>query len=91
MTNDYFSRCRRNATALLVALALAGCASKPVSIVVEKGVIQVDGLGLVSGERVRYRSGLLEAGEAAVTFDGKASGFPSAGPLPPLPPVPPGQ
>lgn len=82
MTSDYFSKSRRNAAVVVAALALAGCASKPVSIVVEKGVLQVDGLGLVSGERIRYRSGLLEAGEAAVTFDGKASGFPTAGPAP---------
>jgi hypothetical protein len=84
MPSDYFDRYRRNAAVLvLAALALAGCASKPVSVVVEKGMLQVDGLGLISGERIRYRSGLLEAGEAAVTFEGKASGFPAAGPSAP--------
>ena len=71
------------------ALVLSGCASKPVSIVVDKGLIQIDGVGLVSGERVRYRSGLLEAGEAGVTFDGKASGFPTTGPAPKPEPKPP--
>ncbi len=60
---------------LMSTLALAGCASKPVSVVVDKGLIQIDGVGTISGEHIRYRSGLLEEGEAGVTFEGDAKGY----------------
>lgn len=75
----------------LAALFLVGCSmAKPVSIVVDDGSLEVQGVGRVSGKHVRYRSGLLEAGEAGVTFDGKASGFPASGPAPaPKDPPPP--
>lgn len=68
---------------LLGSGLLSGCAmAKPVSVVVEDGSLELQGLGRVSGKRIRYRSGLLEAGEAAATFEGKASGFPADGPAP---------
>jgi hypothetical protein len=74
----------------LAALVPTGCSmAKPVSIVVDDGALEVQGVGRVSGKHIRYRSGLLEAGEAGVTFDGKASGFPASGPAPADPPPPP--
>jgi len=73
----------------LTAVASPGCSmAKPVSIVVEKGYLEIEGIGKVQGERIRYRSGLLEAGEAGVTFDGRATGFPASGPAPAPAPAP---
>lgn len=89
MTDDDKEGAASGIIAVLVALTVAGlwllsgCSmAKPVSIVVEDGSLEVQGVGRVSGKRIRYRSGLLEAGEAAATFDGKASGFPATGPAP---------
>lgn len=61
---------------LLMAVLLAGCAmSKPVSLKVQEGGIEIDGLGRIWGKDLRYRSGILEEDEAGVTFEGKASGY----------------
>lgn len=70
------------ALAVVGAALLGGCASKPISVEVENGLLEIEGVGKVTGDKIRYRSGLLEAGETAATFDGEASGFPAAGPAP---------
>lgn len=74
----------------LAALSLAGCASQPVVLSMEKGTIVIPELGTVSGDKVRYSRGVLLPGEAAATWSGDVSiGANTApAPKPPAPPPP---